>query len=130
MTREQIIARRNELLIERKELQFSLDRIKTQVTSAKREAARTGIYNNGEWLISAEDAMRHKGREMAQICHELSALKSLEKSLNMNDQNVRRTHFERAFMAACKRRLSESLYASLIQEAEQEAAEKETKGVL
>lgn len=121
MTREEITARRQALLIEREELQFSMDRIKTQVTAAKRHAAATGEYGDRSWLIRAEDAIRHKGRNISQICRELSELKATEKTLNVSIIDAERDDFYRAFSAACKRRLSANLYQSLIQEAEEES---------
>src|SRR5574343_665710 len=95
-------------------LQAEKDAIAAQVSAAKRTAAAEGVYANHEWLTSAENAMRHKGRQIGKLQSQLSdAIKREKQERNANPAPAQLA-FERLFMYGAREILPRSLYEQVM----------------
>lgn len=92
------------------ELERDIANIRTQIEAAQATAAQTGEYADRSWFRRARTALRYKGVEHQRLLKQAAELRRAEK-------NKREVKFERAFIAAARRRLDPTLYQTLVDDA-------------
>lgn len=95
----------------------ALNSVKSQIDEAKVRAIG-GHYSDPDWFRRANGARRALGWVSQRLAARLSVLKAEEKAGNIKRSSATQPTWERAFVRAAKRMLSESLYAALAVEAD------------
>lgn len=84
-TLEELIMRRDQIMIEKSQNLEDLGSIRNQVDTAKTRALAEGQYADSDWFRRAQSALRHKGRLDQDLATELSSVNRQIKQLNKGD---------------------------------------------
>jgi hypothetical protein len=98
----------------RSQLEADMGKIRLQLDHARANVHATGEYADPKWFVSAQHALRCKGQAHQNLLREIATLKRQQK------QTISLS-FEKAFIAAARRRLSPDLWRALCDEAREAA---------
>lgn len=101
MTREELLSRRDILLIDKDENNRKIADCRAQIDRAKAEFKNTGIHADNDWYASVKAAARYAGQRDQEIAGELSSLSAELKLLNVMEETAQgrlapRDHFAMA----------------------------------
>ncbi len=103
-----------DLEAEREQLEIDLSRMRMQIQQAKADAEVNGRYSDSDWFARVNAALRMTGIDHQRVLRQLAELKRAKKLEYTNS-------YEKAFIAACRRRLDPALYDEIVSEARDNA---------
>ena len=107
MTREELVARRGDLMRQKEDNAATLIDIKQQIELAKARAEASGQYADPSWWVSVNAAARHKGRRDQQLAREIG-------EIGRQIAAASGRSFEAAFLDAARERLPPETFDALL----------------